>query len=592
MSRVEWSRLSGDEVEAVVAMFISAQFPHAERVTPSQGDGGIDVLVKDATMTRVYQVKKFAAPLTDNQKGQVEKSVDRLVTDPRVADLEVDEWHLVMPWDATLEAKKWLREYVTSKDLPEPIWDGLTRCDEWAATYPHIVDYYLRGGEERVQTAAMKLIRGVGIKNISQTDVASFDIRTLAEDLQEAVTYLRDSDPFYSYALHVEPARAQSAEADVRRTLENVRPGVVFATAWRNAQFTVQVEVYPKNHVALQLHPIETQLQLQPQPDSSELAAAQDFAKFGSPLSLPMGSARVSIAAPGGLGGDFEGVAVSLAPVSQTAEQYAHLQCVLLDQDGREIDSILLQREYSTQGLPTDRGYQGIESRLWDSTGVLECVSRFDVEAQEQTLTFQVHPPIGQLVTEVFPALSFYKDFTSARYLVVAPRFGKDRSDPMELPPSGQMSKFQQLLYELAKSLTLVQKHTALPLHFPELSELGETAVREILKTGALLDGQVLEEKAEAAFLEHSPGDEAEAGPTEVSVLSLNPWKLELPEGEIDLGYLARAFTGSIKERGVRGPEGLVPEGMVVDVWDVKDGKLELRTLTEDEKAWLPTAQR
>lgn len=42
MSRVEWTTLSGEEVEAVVAMLINREHPLSARVTPSQGDGGVD----------------------------------------------------------------------------------------------------------------------------------------------------------------------------------------------------------------------------------------------------------------------------------------------------------------------------------------------------------------------------------------------------------------------------------------------------------------------------------------------------------------------------------------------------------------------
>jgi hypothetical protein len=114
MSRIEWTRYNGDDIESLVAMFISGDYPAAERITPSRGDGGIDVLVR-TDKTRVYQVKKFSGPLSPSQANQVKKSVDRLCADPRLRDLQVDEWHLVMPWDATLETKKWVTEYATKQ---------------------------------------------------------------------------------------------------------------------------------------------------------------------------------------------------------------------------------------------------------------------------------------------------------------------------------------------------------------------------------------------------------------------------------------------------------------------------------------------
>jgi len=43
--RIPWSRYAGEDVEAVVAMLVLGDHPHGRRMLPSQGDGGIDVLV-------------------------------------------------------------------------------------------------------------------------------------------------------------------------------------------------------------------------------------------------------------------------------------------------------------------------------------------------------------------------------------------------------------------------------------------------------------------------------------------------------------------------------------------------------------------
>ncbi len=63
MARVEWTRHSGDDVEAVLAMLVCSQFPNAVRVRPSQGDGGIDVFVPGPAgwdnERAVYQVKRL-----------------------------------------------------------------------------------------------------------------------------------------------------------------------------------------------------------------------------------------------------------------------------------------------------------------------------------------------------------------------------------------------------------------------------------------------------------------------------------------------------------------------------------------------------
>ncbi|MDF9878820.1 hypothetical protein [Cellulosimicrobium cellulans] len=48
MSRVEWTRLEGNDVEAVVSMFVNRERPRSVQITPSQGDGGVDILDRNA----------------------------------------------------------------------------------------------------------------------------------------------------------------------------------------------------------------------------------------------------------------------------------------------------------------------------------------------------------------------------------------------------------------------------------------------------------------------------------------------------------------------------------------------------------------
>jgi len=66
MARVEWTRQSGEDVEAVVAMLLCTEYPNAWRIRPGRGDGGVDVFVPlsdDRALRDVYQVKKFASNL-------------------------------------------------------------------------------------------------------------------------------------------------------------------------------------------------------------------------------------------------------------------------------------------------------------------------------------------------------------------------------------------------------------------------------------------------------------------------------------------------------------------------------------------------
>lgn len=79
MARVEWTRQSGDDVEAVIGMLLCSQYPNAVRVRPSQGDGGVDIFIPGpegfGKERAVYQVKRYCENLTSSQKRKVKAFV-------------------------------------------------------------------------------------------------------------------------------------------------------------------------------------------------------------------------------------------------------------------------------------------------------------------------------------------------------------------------------------------------------------------------------------------------------------------------------------------------------------------------------------
>lgn len=76
--RIPWERISGDDVETIIAVYVCRENPDAVKVRPSRGDGGIDLLHKrDDDTYDVYQVKKFATNLSSGQKTQILNSWER-----------------------------------------------------------------------------------------------------------------------------------------------------------------------------------------------------------------------------------------------------------------------------------------------------------------------------------------------------------------------------------------------------------------------------------------------------------------------------------------------------------------------------------
>jgi hypothetical protein len=68
VARVGWTRLSGDEVEPVIAMMLCRRFRTGVRPQPSRGDGVLTFSFQDPRVRQIWQIKKFTENLTVNRK--------------------------------------------------------------------------------------------------------------------------------------------------------------------------------------------------------------------------------------------------------------------------------------------------------------------------------------------------------------------------------------------------------------------------------------------------------------------------------------------------------------------------------------------
>lgn len=145
--RIPWERMSGEEIETIVAIYVCRTRPNAQRFRPSQGDGGIDILVENDDGTYdVYQVKKFATSLRSSQKRQIAeswKAVQEYVSEHKWV---LKNWYLVLPLDPTPQNKEWFDRETANDEGIKCHWLGLTNIDAWATEMPEVYDYYMAEG--------------------------------------------------------------------------------------------------------------------------------------------------------------------------------------------------------------------------------------------------------------------------------------------------------------------------------------------------------------------------------------------------------------------------------------------------------------
>lgn len=559
MARIEWTRYSGEEIEHAIAMFISSEDAWVEKITPSRGDGGVDLLSRHPKTT-VYQVKRFTSPLSSGQKKKVIDSLEKLVTDERWQHLDVDEWHLVTPWDPTPEAEIWLQEEARQRGITTIVWDGLAKCDMWAAKYPQIVDYYFQGSRETVRELAEALLQSTSMRGpiMNSPDKTAADV---GNSLSEAVSALNRIDPHYSYGIATRPS-----EGNFPQIFDNFPAGTsprpVTSKFHIIGDLDVRIDIFAKTSLSTELRPIEMGVTLRAQPDSPAENAIRDFFTYGTPLELPEGSADVRIDAPGGLGGALTEVAISLQPHEDNKAKASELRLLLLDKQRSVLDELLLERDHISFGSAHEGKLPGAETKLVDQTGVLTVILRSEFQEWKTDINFHVSVPQKKLAVDVLPAIQFLDNIKNARSFVVAPRFGP-------IPYSAAINTAdvsEDFLdqnarwYELTNSLVEIQKRASFGINFPDLSSVEPEWLQEIIWMGKLLQGNTAATAAKSIRTHHEPRDIN--GETEVRVCS--PTQIQFPEGAVEIN-VEYSFVGILLASAVETEEGVIDEWEVVN---------------------------
>lgn len=273
--RIPWTRYSGEDVESVLATFISLEERNAIKIRPSRGDGGIDLIVYlDAETVDIYQIKKFAENLKNSQKAQIENSWQELSATTAVLQVKINSWHLVMPLDPTNENLKWAKELVEPSGT-KFIWDGLSRVDGWASKYPEVIDYYFSNGKEEVSEYAAKLLSMANLPDCSDPVILESRLRDLCSNLDKL-------DPYYAYSVHV------LSEYDKRDDFCTRAPGVVMSQILVTpGSGRIAIDVIEKTPLASMLHPLTFSVKIIAGTDE-EKEQAQNFIEYGMPFtSLP-----------------------------------------------------------------------------------------------------------------------------------------------------------------------------------------------------------------------------------------------------------------------------------------------------------------
>lgn len=487
MSRVPWERYVGDDIEAVIAVMLLREHPAGQRIRPSRGDGGVDVLIPvSETLWEVYQVKGFTVSLNASQKSQIKKSWDRLRTFVAQRQVEVSAWHVVRPLDPTHEDRDWLAELTDGASIPTD-WIGLSTVDGWAAKYPEVIDYYLRDSKERVLEQAKYLLSADSLRKNSLTVPA--DATDGLESLHRA---LNSSDPHYRYDLHVEYVRNPG-----EFTYPPEIPGLVFSTTRERNGVAVRIDVIARYNDAVKDRPVKFNTVLRPG-DSAEKKQLRDFLEYGKPLVRMPASLDADL--PGGFTvSDSASATISFLPTREQAITRDH-ELIVASNEGIVLSRLTLMMQAPTRGLDGRKF-------AWDGHDVSGVVT-IGIQHDPATKTTSIWTSAGDITgtnpADAARALAALSTMTEGVTLSLSLRDGPTVLQMADIPESLVDEAAVDLRLSVCRSLAELQHQIPIPIVVPSAATVTNQEMKGWHDAASLLRGEVVSRSWTSLGMTHS----------------------------------------------------------------------------------------
>jgi Zn-dependent peptidase ImmA (M78 family)/DNA-binding XRE family transcriptional regulator len=515
VARVEWSRLSGADIESVLGVMLCRDFPTATRVKPSQGDGGIDVWIPPFEAATVYQIKGYTGNIDAKRLSHIKDSWDTLVKYTEQNAIRLTSWFLVTPENPTKEQLAWLRDLTSEAKFP-CVWRGLDYADGLASKYPEVIDYYLQDGKERLSEVVQRFLSIAGLKNPVESPSAS------AESLEEIHKALNEFDPHFYYDFSVE---SMGSDEKCPPVLEV--PRLVSSVQMRNEDRCITFKIIARFNEATNERPIPGSMTLVAEPGTELEQQIQDWAKFGSPLQdVPARNVRWDL--PGGFGDltASEEAVVNVPPSKPQPGPMSELTMRLLEPDGTVVDTLDFVTEEASAGMSRRAARNVGHDR---HSGVLRYELRLSLDDREVNISLNMEDPTGRSPADLLRVLRFVTQVRPDRQIQVSVRNGPSLGSPWPIPEAMVPDEQGRLWIAMCESLATIQEHLMERISVPDMSVLTMADVNAWYQAALLLRGESL------------PGTWAE------TQIHLHPNRV--PPDQVGVGLFSQPFVVKIGEK-------------------------------------------
>lgn len=456
MARVEWTRLSGDEVESVLAILICREYVTAIRIKPSVGDGGIDLRVTQDTGISVFQIKSYTGKTTATRKKHIAKSLKAAKDYAAAIKMEIAEWVLIMPENPSKEALKWFDDELTAGFAAKCSWRGLDYVDGLAAKYPDVIDYYLRDGKDRLQAVVKDFLAVAGATN---TDV---EPSSSIESIERIHSRLNRFDPHYRYDFSVD-----ALGVDGKRPPVSVVPGLVGAVQVCSENTCITYKIIARFNEAVNERPIPGSMTFAAEPGSELEKQILDWVEFGVPLTdVPV--QNVIWGLPGGFGGDLGDAVVTIGNAPPAPGSGTQVSVRILDGDG----TIVCSLDFLTEEVSTGLRQQGLRAVAHDMTsGLVRLEMRMKIGSPPRgTINLAVEDYAGRSPADMLRCFQFLSEVKPPRRMQLFLRNGPALAPPWDIPQNLLADGQGGLWCRLCADLATIQESVIERIGFPDLS--------------------------------------------------------------------------------------------------------------------------